>query len=467
MSKSKQLAINTIIVGVSKISVALAVFVVLPIYTAHLSTSEYGFVDLVTVYGALLIPMITLRLELAIFRWLVDARKDEEKTASIISNILRIVVLSLAVFSVLFWGVNAFVAIPHALLIYFYIVATVVSGIFLQIARGVGSIRLFAIGGIANGVLSATVGGVLVAVFDMGVSGVLIGMLSGVVVSVLLVTVAMRLPRYFMHKRNGALQKEMTLFSLPMIPNGLSGWAIFAGSKVIISATLGVAANGIYAVTGRFNGLFSGVYDVFNTTWTESASLHINAPDRDAFFTKTINSALMFFGSAAITFIAVLPIIFPWFVSESFRDAYYLLPLLTVGILFDTTVRMIGALYVALRLTRQVMYTTITAAAISIIGTLLLINHIGLWAPVLASLVAFMSMSVFRYLDIRKRGINITIYPSVILIILTGLGVVIWAYYTFEMSSWVHFVVTVFAGGSAIFANRGMLKLALSLKPKK
>lgn len=464
MSKSKQLAINTIIVGISKISTALAVFIVLPIYTRHLSAAEYGFIDLVIVYGALFVPIITLRLELAIFRWLVDARGDEEKTGQIVSNVLRVIVLSILAFTILFWGVNFFLQIPYGLLVYSYLIASVISGIFLQVARGLGNIKVFALGGIVNGILSASIGGVLVAAFGMGTEGVLIGMLAGMVVSALMVLVAMRLPKYFIREKDTSLQKEMTLFSLPMIPNGLSGWAIFAGSKVIISATLGVAANGIYAVAGRFITLFSGIYDIFNVTWTESASLHINAKDRDVFFSKTINAALMLFGSAAIVFIAALPVIFPWFVAPSFNTAYAFIPLLTIGFLFDTAVRMIGALYVALRLTKQVMYTTITAAAISITGTLLLINHIGLWAPVIASFFAFATMAIFRYYDIRKRGVGITIKPTTIFTIGVGLSIVTSAYYLFEIGSWVHYIVTAAAAVFALLINKNILRLLVSLK---
>ncbi len=464
MSKGKQLALNTIIVGISKVSTALAVFVVLPIYTKHLTTGEYGVVDLVTVYAALIVPTLTLRLELAIFRWLIDARKDTNRVRTIISNTLRIVVLSTTIFSLAFWAINFFIPIPYAPLIYLYLIASVLSGIALQIARGLGNIRIFAIGGITNGALSAAVGGTLVAVFGMGVNGVLTGMLVGAAAASLLVITTLKLPRLSFGPRDHSLQKEMIQFSTPMIPNGLSGWAIIAGSKVIISATLGVTANGIYAVAGRFTTLFSGLYEVFNITWTESASINITSKGRDEFFTKTINAAFLFFGSVSILLIAALPIAFPWFVNESFSSAAVYIPILTIGFLFDTIVRMIGALYVALRLTRQVMYTTITAAAISLTGTLLFINTIGLWAPVIASVVGLATMAVFRYYDIRRRGVNVRIRPLNILLIALGLGLVLTVYYapvaSIQLNLMAVFTATVFG----ITLNRDIVKLILSLK---
>lgn len=47
----------------------------LPIYTNILSTEEYGAVDLIITYTALLLPLVTLQLEQALFRFLLDKRE--------------------------------------------------------------------------------------------------------------------------------------------------------------------------------------------------------------------------------------------------------------------------------------------------------------------------------------------------------------------------------------------------------
>lgn len=467
MSKSKQLAVNTIIVGISKVSSALAVFLVLPLYTKYLSAEQYGFIDLVTVYALLIVPIITIRLELALFRWLIDARKNDKQIGLVITEILKVVFFGLLAFSALYWPIALALELAYAGLIYTYVFLAVLAGVILQAARGLGQIRVFAVNGIINGVLSSAVGAILVVFFDMGVAGVLWGLIAGSLAACIFTASAIRLPKRLVRTKNVLLRKELVSFSLPMVPNGLSGWAIFAGSKVIVSATLGVAANGIYAVAGRFTTLFGGIFEIFNITWTESAALHIGSKDRDVYFSKVFNAALYFFGSAAIMFIAVLPIIFPWFVNESFNEAYLYIPVLTVGFLFDTTVRMIGGLYVALRLTKQVMYTTITAALISIIGTLILVEPLGLWAPVLASCVAFVSMSIYRYIDIRKRGIGLTIRPMVVVLTICGLAVVLTVYYVIGPNLIINLITCLAAGVFALLVNKSTIKLILSLKPQR
>ncbi len=54
-------------------------FYLLPLYTAVLSTKEYGIVDLVTTLSMLLLPIITFQVEQAVFRELLDNRTNKEK----------------------------------------------------------------------------------------------------------------------------------------------------------------------------------------------------------------------------------------------------------------------------------------------------------------------------------------------------------------------------------------------------
>ena len=86
MSKKKELAKNTIIILFGKICTQLISFLLLPLYTSYLITEDYGFVDLIMTYINLFVPIISLQLEAAVFRYLVDVRKDDTKTKEIITN---------------------------------------------------------------------------------------------------------------------------------------------------------------------------------------------------------------------------------------------------------------------------------------------------------------------------------------------------------------------------------------------
>ena len=78
MSKEKTLVKNTFIISIGKICTQLITFFLLPVYTAYLSTEQYGIVDLLNTLVSFLLPIITLQLEQGAFRLLIDFRKDKE-----------------------------------------------------------------------------------------------------------------------------------------------------------------------------------------------------------------------------------------------------------------------------------------------------------------------------------------------------------------------------------------------------
>ena len=72
MNKGKNLIKNTLVLLIGKISVQFISFLMLPLYTGVLSTNDYGIIDIVLTYVALFSPVVTLQLEMAVFRFLVD-----------------------------------------------------------------------------------------------------------------------------------------------------------------------------------------------------------------------------------------------------------------------------------------------------------------------------------------------------------------------------------------------------------
>ncbi|BCP62258.1 hypothetical protein SUT380_14460 [Streptococcus parasuis] len=77
MSREKSLIKNTAIVAVGQIGTKFISFFLLPLYTAVLTTYEYGITDLLNTYVSLLMPLIFFQADQAIFRFLIDYRQKE------------------------------------------------------------------------------------------------------------------------------------------------------------------------------------------------------------------------------------------------------------------------------------------------------------------------------------------------------------------------------------------------------
>lgn len=403
MDKKKDLIKNTLIIGLGKVSTQLISFLLLPLYTFFLSPSEFGTVDLIITYITLLAPAITLQLEMASFRFLVDARNDENEKKRIISNVIWTTLVILASCAVLFLVVNLFMVIPYSGFILLSLCATIFSNLFLQFARGMGDNKKFAIASIMTGLTTLVATLALIVLAGMGAEGMLLSIALANIVCSTYLFFALKINRYigFGHY-NKPLQKELIAYSFPLVPNGVSWWVINVSDRTIISIVIGVAANGIYAVANKYAAIFSSIFAIFSMSWTESASVYINDKDRDSFFSETFNASIRLFGSLGLGLIIVIPILFPLMVGPTYNEAYLYIPILIIGAFFNAIVGLYSAIYVAKKLTKQVAATSLVAAAINISLTLIFIHFFGLYAAAAATAIAYSAMAIYRHHDIKK-----------------------------------------------------------------
>ena len=80
MKQEKELIKNTFIIAIGKFSTQIVSFLLVSLYTAKLTTEQYGNYDLIITIITFITPFITLTLEESMFRFLIDAKnKKEEK----------------------------------------------------------------------------------------------------------------------------------------------------------------------------------------------------------------------------------------------------------------------------------------------------------------------------------------------------------------------------------------------------
>ena len=86
MNREKNLFKNTLILSIGNICTKLITFFLLPLYTAVLSTEEYGIVDLLNTLVSLFLPIVTFQIEQAVFRSLLDVRENNDKKKELITT---------------------------------------------------------------------------------------------------------------------------------------------------------------------------------------------------------------------------------------------------------------------------------------------------------------------------------------------------------------------------------------------
>ena len=77
MNRQKDFLINTIVLFVGKFSTQFMSLLLLPLFTTYLLSEDYGLVDLIQTYITLFVPILTLKLDSVLFRFLVDKTDDK------------------------------------------------------------------------------------------------------------------------------------------------------------------------------------------------------------------------------------------------------------------------------------------------------------------------------------------------------------------------------------------------------
>lgn len=460
MNKKKQFAKNTIIIFFGKVCTQLISFLLLPIYTAYLATSEYGIVDLIQTYVTLLVPIITLELEMSIFRWLIDSRGKEKDTKKIISNNFYVLMLSLGLFSILFLIVTSFVHIPFRFIILIDIIVCVLSGNFLQISRGLGKIMDFSISCILTGLTTVITNIVLIVFCHMQAEGMIISMALANGVCSLYLFFKLKLYKMINLKLvDHKLLKGMYKYSIPLVPNGISWWIVNVSDRSIISFILGASFNGLYAISNKFPTIISSLTGIFNLSWSESASLHINSDDRDEFFTDITNTIIRLFSTLGVGMLACMPFIFPIMINSKYQNAYLYIPPLVIGTVFNVAICLYSQIYLAKKMSKQVATTTIIGAIINIVINVLLIKYIGLFAAAISTMISYMVMAIYRHFDIKKY-VNIIISKKLLIKVMAMFMLVCTTYYINYI--YLNIICLIIVCIDAFFLNRKFLKESIN-----
>lgn len=420
MTREKQLVKNTAIITVGKVCTQLINFILLPLYTSLLSTEEYGIVDLLNSYIFLLIPIITFQLEQAVFRFLIDIRNDENEKEKLVSTTVICMIIQIIAFTFLYIIGAQFFDNNYKYFLLWNIVANILSSIMLQISRGLGDNTTYAIGSFMTATITVILNVIFVAVFKLGAYGMLTSSIIANIITAIYIFMKKAFRLVHIKKFDKHKAKQLFKYAIPLIPNAVSWWILNVSDRTIITAILGVGMNGIYSAASKFSTLYTHVFNIFNMTWTESASMHINDEDRNEFFSKITNETLKIFFSLCIGIVSCMPFVFNILINEKFADAYYQIPILMLSSFLNIIIGLISVIYVARKKSKELAKTTIFSAIINIVAHLGLIKFIGIFAASISTVISCICMIIFRWIDIKKYiNIKLSIRLIISMIIMT------------------------------------------------
>lgn len=403
MDKNKSLIKNTMILFIGKFCTQFLSFFLVPLYTHFLTPNDYGYIDLVQTYILLAVPIIMLRLDSGVFRFLIDERKEPNKQINTVSSTMFLILLQILIFSGIFLLITRYFDIQYAIFILINTLSMILSNILLQLARGLGDNIGYSISSVISGLITIIFNLILIIYLKINGCGILIASSLGNIACFIFLSIRLKIyNKIKINKVNKMQMQKMLKYSLPMIPDGLSWWIIGVSDRSIITFMINEFANGIYAVSSKFSNILFSIFQVFNMSWQESASLHINDDDKNTFFSSIINETYKIFFTICLVLLGFMPIVFEIFIGKSYMEAYKYVPILLLGNLFNSLANTIGGIYIAKKETSSVAKTTLYAAVLNLIIDLLLIKKIKIYAAAISTLLSYVFLAFYRYIDVKK-----------------------------------------------------------------
>lgn len=403
MNREKKLLLNTIVLSIGTFFPKVIAFITLPILTAKLTKPEYGIYDLVLTLVALLLPAVTLQIQSAAFRFLIDAREDETKKKVIITNSIVFSIGTSLVTLILLFIFLYKIAILERTIILLYLFFDILFLIFGQISRGIGDNKSYSIASIINSVMSLITIVSFLIIFKFGLIGALVSLTLSSFFSTLFLFFKINLREYFSIKYYSKNEiKKLIKYSWPMVPNNLSMWILTLSDRLIISFFLGLEANAIYAVANKIPNLFKIFQNTFNSAWQENASIFVKDKDSSLYYTKMFDTIYRLMVTLIAIVIALTPILFFILIKGNYDEAYKQMPILYLGVFTCGIATFIGGIYIAHLKTKDVGISTFIAAIINIAIDFLLIKKVGIYAGSISTLVSYSFLALYRMINVKK-----------------------------------------------------------------
>ena len=396
MNKYKKLASNTVILAIGTFGSKLLVFLLMPLYTAWLTTAEYGAAEMIAGIANFLIPIACVGVSTGIFRFAADREADQKRVFSSSVALLGIGLVGFLILSPLLLLIPY--CKPYVWLVVLYVLFADLQAVCAQYLRAIDRTSLFAGQGILNTALTILCNVLFLFVFEMGVEGYILSVIIGNLLTTVFIVFRARLWQVFsIANIDRRLMKEVFLFSLPMIPTTLCWLITDLSDRAMVTYFCGESANGIYAAAYKIPTIVNLIAGIFLQAWQFSAVKEDE--DVSNFYSEVWKAFLsvIMIGSAGL--ILLSRFLTKLLLNVAFFDAWRYMPTLLCAVALETLVSFLASIYLVRKKSSHSFVTAFVGAIANVALNLWLIPTIGALGAAIATFASYAIVLVLRTVD--------------------------------------------------------------------
>lgn len=398
---------DTVILAIGTFGSKLLVFLLMPLYTALLSPSQYGTAELITGTANLIMPFACVGITSGIFRFAAEKGTDREGVFS-----SGMVLLGAGLCGTVLLGAVA-LCIGAAwrteiLLVVLYVLAADLQAVCAQYVRAVDRTRLFAVQGILNTLVTVGFNILFLMAFDLGVTGYVLSTVVGNLLTTAFLVVSAKLWRVFRLSRvSRTAMRELFRFSLPMVPTTICWLITDLSDRYLVSWFCGEAVNGVYSAAYKIPTIVNLVSGIFMQAWQFSAVVQsTDGEECSRFYSQVFRGFLsvIFIGSGGLILLS------PWLcrllLNSAYHEAWRYMPTLLCAAALESVVSFLASVYMVRKKSMHSFLTAVAGTGLNLLLNFLFIPRTGTFGGALgaaiATLIGYAAVWVLRMADVPR-----------------------------------------------------------------
>lgn len=398
--------------------------ITVPIFTRLLSTEEYGNYNVFNSWYSILAVFITLNLYGGMYtQGLVKNSEDRPKYISSMQGMLFTLVSVWTIVYLFFHTkINCLVGLstPQMLFMLCMMWTTGIYNFWAVEQRVDLKYKQLVFLTVAVAILKPLVGVILVVNSNDKVTARIFGLLLVEFICYLWLFVAhMRKGKCFY---NSVYWKKALVLCVPLIPHYLSQVVLNSADRIMIGSMVGEREAGIYSLAYSV----STIMVLVNTVLLQTIEPWILQKIKEKKMADILKVSYMVFGVVIATNVLVMafsPEIIAIFAPANFRDAIWVIPPITLSLLFMFAYNLFAEFEFYYEKTSIISIATISGAVINIVLNYIFIQLFGYVAAGYTTLVCYMLYAMFHYLGMsyvcKKEGLEKHPYDAKKLILIS------------------------------------------------
>ena len=393
---NKKLLLSSLIYSCSGILMKCFSFFLLPLYTAYLTTDDYGITSLVTSFISTMSFVVTFSLFSAIMRFYVDLKDNPEKLSRFYGTIVIFISLSGVAFGTIstifreFISKTFFSSIDYYPIIFVCLISlvfsclhTVFDGIMRSQQKALKS-SVFSLIVFGSNVLLNVI---FVVIFEMGAFGVI---LATLIVNLgysiyFIIELSYKKELYFCLDLK--LLKSALKYSIPIMPHNLSTHIALFVSKILIGDTASLTSLGLYSVASQFGNIADTIHGYVSAAYSPWMYEQLKEKQVDLYDTtrRTVNLliaviSLFFIGIALFAQDYIL-----LFVEKSYATAWHYVPLIVTVFAIKTVYYFyVDILFYYKEASKKLFIATVSSSLLNLLISFYLIPLYGVYGSIIA-----------------------------------------------------------------------------------